>query len=377
MKMKGAQIMQVNPASAVQGATGLAAIRLNTADSRTAQKLDQKWNFWKSSFLTPDGFVKDPSAQNRMVSEGLGYGLLLAVALDDQAAFDKILSASQKMQKSNSLFKWRLEDSNSAADADEDIAMALILASKKWKNEKYLKLAEPIVKAIWENEVKVFGAKNSSFLFLMPSDNTQNYIKPVGTIINPSYFSPAWYRAFAQVDQTHDWNKLAEDTLKILEAIQKKFGEPIDWCFLTTGQKGEILVSAVPGNSYGLPQRTNIFGFDAVRVPLRLAFDTANSRPGLALSLIDEMLRKNSPATTKVENSSSPESWHNELVAAVFAAASRNSQVLPYGYQGEFKRFDAGDYYGEWDGAKNYYFNQSLALMADLFINGAFDELLK
>lgn len=354
---------------------GASGVRLNQASSDPEiRELQSKWSGWQQRFLTAEGFVIDPSPAGggKMVSEGLGYGMLMALIFDDQITFDKIFSAVKKIQKQDKLFGWQVNgrDVNSAADADEDIAAALVFAATKWENKIYLDKAREIISAIWEKEVHETNGR----LVLLPSDNQSDFIKPAGIIINPSYFSPAWYRVFAKIDPKHNWNKLAEDSLEILNKVQEKFGQPIDWCYAKVNSKGEITVEEVPGGQFGLPPRTKIFGFDAVRVPLRLSFDVALHDNLNSKTVLHKILKSFNPRTVEVAEAWNPKSWHNEvpvavLTAAAFALGDLNKQY----FAAEFSRYNqpGQNFYGEWDGAKDYYYNQTLCLFSHLLIKDA------
>ncbi|MCX6132088.1 MAG: glycosyl hydrolase family 8, partial [Proteobacteria bacterium] len=84
---------------------------------------------------------------NDIRSEGMSYGLMITVMMDDQNAFNKLWKfAKEKMQHSSGTrigyFSWQLSaappykalDENAAPDGEEYFAMALFFAAHRWGN---------------------------------------------------------------------------------------------------------------------------------------------------------------------------------------------------------------------------------------------------
>src|SRR5437762_932134 len=104
---------------------------------------------------------------NSTVSEGIGYGMLIAVFMggkDDQMLFDDLWNYSQKhLDGPNNLMNWSIASDGSgvpgkgaATDADEDIAFALLMADKQWGSAgtlNYLNLAKAQINNIWLHEI--------------------------------------------------------------------------------------------------------------------------------------------------------------------------------------------------------------------------------
>jgi endo-1,4-beta-D-glucanase Y len=104
--------------------------------------LTSGWNYYKANYLMSTGLIMQMSGQGvnttTAVSEGIGYGLLLALINNDQTTFNKIFAgANQYMWNSshNSYFNWKIVNggvsgTGAATDAELDICMALIFADK-------------------------------------------------------------------------------------------------------------------------------------------------------------------------------------------------------------------------------------------------------
>src|SRR5262245_13474960 len=114
----------------------------NPADAMAA------YNKWRTDLVTSDGAggflrVRRPNSAsaevNSTVSEGIAYGMLLAVYAGDQPTFDKLWQYSQLWLDSNGLMDWYINaagtqrlGTGAASDADEDMAFALVAANARW-----------------------------------------------------------------------------------------------------------------------------------------------------------------------------------------------------------------------------------------------------
>lgn len=192
------------------------------------------------------------------VSEGMGYGLLMAVQNEDKATFDQLLSfiLHAGFLDGNGLLNWKYDNTGvvgtgSATDADQDIAYALLLAGQKW-GSSYLTQAKQMISAILKNDV---DTSNPEAPRLKPGDSWG----PGGiNYFNPSYVAPIEWAAFAKADPEHAaiWNALIATSLaSLFEKADPK-----------TGLVGNWPIDAPPGYS-----NPNTYGYDACRVPMRLA----------------------------------------------------------------------------------------------------------
>ena len=242
--------------------------------------ITSSWEFYKKKFINADGRVIDFSQNNITTSEGQSYAMLRSVWVDDKGTFDKVWHWTKTTLKrpDDNLFGWRWGQrsdkiygfydnggNNSAADADTDIALALILANKRWQDSSYLNDAKVILKDIWNVETDT--VQNNRFVL------AGNWAKQKDTvIINPSYFAPYAYRIFAQVDTEHDWNSLIDPAYDLLNKsgkdpldTNKAVGLPPDWMALSRSS-----------GTYVKPSDQNLrttYSYDAVRVPWRIALD--------------------------------------------------------------------------------------------------------
>jgi len=145
---------------------------------------------------TPDGVV------NSTVSEGIAYGMIIAVMFDDQPLFDAFWQYALCFLNPNGLMSWyiapdgsRALGSGGATDSDEDMAWALVMAHRQWSGqgtlgESYLSHAQRQIERVWRLEVD-HGEHPD---MLLPGDEWRGQ-----NVFNPSYFAPNQYRIFGEV----------------------------------------------------------------------------------------------------------------------------------------------------------------------------------
>ena len=101
-----------------------------------------------------------------------------------------------------------------ATDADEDIAFALVMADKQWGSAgtlNYLNLA----KSADQQRLEPRDRRLASW----PGPGDSWGRPTCGANINISYFAPAFYRVFKQVDPGHDWDAVIKTTYDTIIAV--------------------------------------------------------------------------------------------------------------------------------------------------------------
>lgn len=201
------------------------------------------------------------------VSEGVGYGMLLAYFNGDDDAFLRLwnytrayreYSGRRLMPWITQSFYWIDVDNSSATDADEDIATALILMYFKTGNALYLQDALSFISAIWDLEV------NPSNLLIYSGD--EDAWKGDAPVYNLSYFSPVALRLFAMVDASHNWTGVLNAMYAYMQKVQDAgTGVFPDW-------SDDAGVAAKPSNGSA---NTTYWQFnkESVRIPWRIAWD--------------------------------------------------------------------------------------------------------
>src|SRR5579859_8067826 len=132
---------------------------------------------WKADTVTSsgaDGFLRvqrpnEPGlAPNSTVSEGIGYGMLIAVYMNDQDLFDNLWKYEQHWIDASGLMNWYIaadggglgpNGSGAATDADEDMAFGLVMADRQWGGQgslgmPYAQYALRQIQDIWKAEIQ-------------------------------------------------------------------------------------------------------------------------------------------------------------------------------------------------------------------------------
>lgn len=242
----------------------------------TETQLQFAWNYYRDNFIFSYGQVIDPQT-NTTTSEGQAYAMLRAVLSSDEDTFDGLWQWTQdhlQHRIQDDLLSWQWKDgkqldSNPATDADLDAALALIFAGKAFDNPDYYSEAQRLLDAIWDQTVvRIRGT------YYLLSTERKSASRGDWYIVNPSYFSPAHYRVFAQFDTNsdHRWDDLADDTYTVLENLRTwtgGLGLPSNWVLVHSGT-GNFSSAAYYVSSGG---GADVFGFDASRVFWRVGLD--------------------------------------------------------------------------------------------------------
>lgn len=241
------------------------------------QDVRAAYELWKTTVVTSDGAgghlrVRKPDSGSQIdstVSEGIGYGLLLAVYMDDQEVFDGIWKYEQLYLNDNGLMHWEVSaegnviGTGAALDGDEDMDWALIMADRQWGgqgslDQTYESYAIDLIHAMWDHEID-HGRDDMP----LPGDSWGN-----ADITNISYFAPAYYRLFGQVaGMEAEWASAIDTSYEIIEASLNAASENQDnglvpaWC----NRAGE------PVEAFsGAPTH---FQNDSTRTPFRVGQD--------------------------------------------------------------------------------------------------------
>ncbi len=260
--------------------------------------LQSLWLEYRDRFIQKDGRTVDRTRNYITTSEGQSYSLLRSVWVDDKITFDQSLKwtiNNLRKRGDDKLFAWKWgQDShgkwdvlvdeggiNTATDSDQDIALALIFASKRWNNEDYLKLARVILDDMWRVEVEEINGRP----YLLAGNWSKDAPEPT---VNPSYYSFAAYPIFAEVDPTKDWMGLKDTSYEVLNSatsaslgVENNILLPPDWVGLdpTTAEV------KLPLNA----DKDTSFSDDAIRIPWRVALDYMWHKDPRALEYLQKL----------------------------------------------------------------------------------------
>ncbi|MBN1611347.1 MAG: hypothetical protein JW940_32235 [Polyangiaceae bacterium] len=207
--------------------------------------ISQAYDRWKKHFVKNNTVVAVEQEGGVVTSESMGYGMLIAAMLGDKTSFDSFWGYVQGKLEGG-LMSWKGSGAGSATDGDMDIAYALLVADKKWSG--YSAAATSMIGAI--NSGDVSGTQ------LKPG-NTWD------TAFNPSYFAPSYMKVFGGMDGviSNSYSLLKTNT-------GSNF--PTDW----TNWSG---VAQMPAGQVTAQFTTEVYGYDAARVPWRIGLDGCKS----------------------------------------------------------------------------------------------------
>lgn len=231
---------------------------------------EKRFAAYKALFIE-NGRVIDSGNNNVSHSEGQGYGLLFSVAASDKATFDALWQWTQRtLQRDDKLFSWRfspceyndkrcIDDPNNASDGELLIAWALLRAFEKWGDSQYRSEALSIVSSV---EKKLI-VSNKTHTVLLPGEF--GFRDDTSIQLNLSYWVFPAITAIAEYsDNEQLWYSLYTSGVSLLKASQFTAHKlPSDWVRLS----GEnVSLDNVLSPEYG---------FNAVRVPLHLAWSSS------------------------------------------------------------------------------------------------------
>ena len=341
------------------------------ADQQTAnQYVLQEWEDWKNERITENGaggykrVQREAASDYDSVSEGLAYGLLFSVYFDEQDLFNDLYGYIKLYLNDNGLMSWQIDaDGNivgmggygCATDADEDIAVALIFAHKVWGSNGTYNYEQEARNFI--NNLYNYCVENGTYV-LKPGDTWGG-----SNVTNPSYFSPAWYRIFADFTGNSEWLNVADKCYEIIDNVKNYnsgTGLVPDWC--------QASGTEASGQGYD-------FTYDAIRYPWRTAIDYSWFGEGRAKTNCDLITGffSNIGASDIVDGYSITGnvigSYHNAPFVSMIAASSMT------GYDTAFAQELFEENKVVKDGGDYSYYGNCLRLFSLLYTTGNFPNL--
>ncbi|MFB9055113.1 glycosyl hydrolase family 8 [Mariniflexile ostreae] len=229
----------------------------------------EAYTSWKSKYTThcnANSIRVKFDNPNETVSEGIGYGMLIAAYAGDQTLLDGLWHYYQSFLNENDVMHWKIQEcssvigQNGATDAELDVAMALLIANTRWGSTgsiNYSNAASTLINIIKTHEIE------SGTHVLKPGDAWGG-----SATTNISYYSPAYYRAYASHTNDGSWNNVASKSYQIIQLNQSqnnaKFNLVSDWCQADGSFSTQVGWAKYAGQAYS---------YDAARTPWRLTLD--------------------------------------------------------------------------------------------------------
>ena len=211
-------------------------------------------------------------------TEGMSYGMMIAVQLDKKDEFDRLFRWAKKYMQyqegpMKGYFAWSLSPDGTirgrgpASDGELYFVTALVFASNRWGNDgdiDYLAEAQNILNSSWEKDgsegIKPFIDKENHLIVFTPDGRGTGYT-------DPSYHLPAFYEVWARwagdgrADFYRECAKASREYLH--KSIDPKTGLNPD----TNNFDGSFIESP-----FGRRMKP-AFRFDSWRVPMNIALD--------------------------------------------------------------------------------------------------------
>jgi endo-1,4-beta-D-glucanase Y len=193
--------------------------------------------------------------------EAQGFAMVAAAYMGDKLTLDRLYGYYETKLTTSAcgLMGWDnscegFADQGAATDGDIDVASGLIVAHWQWPDDGYDDKARRVI-------------SNLDHLIASCGDTSALYPgcaggRPWGGCneTDASYYSPGFFRYFAEVSGNEAWRKLADDTHKIRDAAaHPTTGLVPDW-------------QSVSGTA-GAGSRKGYYSFDAIRTPYKHALD--------------------------------------------------------------------------------------------------------
>ena len=271
----------------------------NVSTSGALNAADQifgSWQEWKAAQITSgnaggNGRLRVLGGVNNSstVSEGQGYGILLASLFDDQTTLDGLWLFASDYLNARGLMDWYIGNpgqrlgTGAATDADEDMALGLLNACVKvrrgsWPSSPsgidYCARAANLIEAIYQSEVDKPGSSppgglpNNQGNELLPGD----FWSPVSDypqgIVNLSYFAPGFYTVFGKFTGNEAaWAAVNARNYAIVNLAQSRPGNCSKLVPNWTQYNGDAQWVAWQPTSYAW------WSYDAARLAWRVAVD--------------------------------------------------------------------------------------------------------
>lgn len=216
-------------------------------------------------------------------TEGMSYGMMIAVQLDKKDVFDRLFRWAKKYMQyqdgpMKGYFAWSLttdgeiRGAGPASDGELYFVTALIFASNRWGNDgeiNYLAEAQNILNCAWEKDgeggIQHFINKENHLIRFTPDGGGINYT-------DPSYHLPAFYEVWARWADDGRADFYRECAKASREYLHKSINPETGLNPDTNNFDGSDLVRRGFGGFGGRAPKPS-FRFDSWRVPMNIALD--------------------------------------------------------------------------------------------------------
>jgi len=229
----------------------------------TSDHVKQWYEAWRTKYLQDcNGNLRpgtDPISTSLV--EAQGWATMAAAYMGDREVVDRLQAyyESKRTNQGCGLMGWKnncagFEDTGAATDGDIDVAAGLLVAHWQWPDGGYDEKARGVLSNL---KRMILDCGGTSALY--PGCQSG---RPWGGCneTDISYYSPAFFRHFAELTDDAAWAKLADDSHKIRDAAANpSTGLVPDW-------------QSTSGTA-GAGSRKGYYSFDAIRTPFKHGLD--------------------------------------------------------------------------------------------------------
>ena len=235
-------------------------------------------------------------------TEGMSYGLMIAVQFGEKDIFDRLWRWSKKYMQHQSgnregYFAWSCKtdgthnSDGAASDGELYFITALIFASNRWGDDtgiNYKAEAQHILNCIQPREYTPAprpggfggGQQGPQKMFLIDPETKLITFTPDGfgqRYTDPSYHVPAFYEVWAKWgdDGRSDmWKECAEKSREFMhKCVDEKTGLNGDMCQYDGSEMQSPRFPGMPQGNAPRRNGSNNFRYDSWRVPMNMALD--------------------------------------------------------------------------------------------------------
>ena len=249
---------------------------LGKTDKDIQDKLDELWNHYfggqndKTVYYEDrdGGYIVDIN-NNDIRSEGMSYGMMIAVQTDHKDEFKKLWNWAKShlwhdpARGGNGYFSWQANrdgstrDQGNAPDGEIYFMMSLLFAAHRWDDENYMKDAQTILKACWKGNGNSLYSEQSYIATFQPTDGNNTWG-------DASYSLPAFVDLFSRWSDTNKdkWKKATSATR---DHIYKSANSQSGLCSDYSNFDGTP--------HYAFSDNSTKYAFDAIRCPMNYGMD--------------------------------------------------------------------------------------------------------
>ena len=221
--------------------------------------------------VEPDmGFIMNWD-EDSVYSEGMSYGMMIAVQMDKQDVFNRLWNwARTNMRQENGQFAWKCDitgtpiDNNPAPDGEEYFAMALFFAAGRWGNGTGIYDYQAEAQAILDT------IRND---YWSTTDNMVVFSPEAANFTDPSYHLPGFYELWGHWDNETNrafWSAAADKSRGFFRTTVNSITGLVPDYAEFNGSPYEC-----PEGSFCYGEGHENFSYDAWRVASNIAVDWA------------------------------------------------------------------------------------------------------